>query len=64
MSFGTPADTRAFVARRFGTAPIAVYLDPSRAASRTFGVASYPEFRFVNARGALTKRAPTGFPFG
>lgn len=51
------------MSQRFGKAPIAVYVDRTRAIGAAFRVASHPEFRFVTAAGTLTKRAPSGFPF-
>lgn len=63
VSRGTRADTAAFVVRHFGRSPVAVYLDGSGSVSKAFRVLSHPDFRFVNAGGALTSRVPSGFPF-
>lgn len=63
VSAGTRADTRAFTAQRFGSAPVNVYVSGTQGIDRAFGVVSHPEFRFVTAAGKLTKRVPAGFPF-
>ncbi|MEI6688442.1 MAG: hypothetical protein WCN97_03675 [Thermoleophilia bacterium] len=63
VSAGTRADTQAFVAQRFGAAPVDVYVDELHTIDRAFRVVTHPVFRFVTAGGALTKRAPAGFPF-
>ena len=57
------ADVEAFARQRFGSAPVTVYLDPTGAIARAFGVVTHPEFRYVSAAGRLTSRAPGGFPF-
>ena len=49
--------------RRFGAAPVTVYVDGSGVINKAFRVSSHPDFRFVTAGGTLTKRAPAGFPF-
>ena len=63
VSAGARPDTRAFVAQRFGRAPVDVYVDGTGAIGKAFRVVSHPVFRFVTAGGVLTKRAPAGFPF-
>ena len=59
----TRADVAAFTRQRFGSAPVTVYMDPTGAIARAFGVSTHPEFRYVSAAGRLTARAPGGFPF-
>ena len=57
------SDVVAFVRQRFGSAPVTVYMDPTGAIARAFGVSSHPDFRYVSAAGRLTSRAPSGFPY-
>ena len=63
VSAGTRADTQAFVVRRFGSAPVRVYVDRTGRIGKAFGVVSHPVFRFVSSQGRLTKAIPVGFPF-
>gem|GEM_PF-2341207 len=58
---GQRADTVVFMRQRFGNAPIRVYLDTTGAIARAFGVPAHPAYRFVTARGRLTKARPVGF---
>ncbi len=49
--------------RRFGSAPVRVYVDRTGRIGKAFGVVSHPVFRFVSSQGRLTKAIPVGFPF-
>ena len=51
------------MAQRFGSAPVAVYVDGSHTIDKAFRVVSHPVFRFVTPSGTLTNRKPAGFPF-
>jgi hypothetical protein len=64
VSRGSRAETAGFVARYFGRAPVDVYVDGSGSVSKAFSVPYHPDYRFVSASGKLTKRVPSGFPFG
>ena len=52
---------RAFTKRFLGTAPIKVYVDVRGAVFRRFGVAHYPDRRFLSAKGKAIGE-PRGFP--
>lgn len=58
------ADVVDFVRERFGSAPIAVYLDRRGRIGRVFEAQSHPLHRFTTSAGRLTSVAPSGYPFG